>query len=109
MLLSKTALTTVGASAGLADDHITAVYANHRASDRDELWIATWSGPMYKIAGGKPVPIPLPGVNLRTLSHTQCCEDSRGTLWLGSNNAGVIHLDHGIRQAKLLHDRGHAD
>jgi ligand-binding sensor domain-containing protein len=96
VLLSRTALTTIGASAGLADDHITAVYANHRAAGPDELWIATWSGPMYKIAGGKPVPIPLPGVNLRTFKPHTMLEDSKGTLWLGSYNAGVIRLDHGV-------------
>jgi len=95
VLLSKTALTTIGASAGLADDHVTAVYANHRATG-DELWIATWSGPMYKIAGGKPVPIPLPGVNLRTFKPHTMLEDSKGTLWLGSYNAGVTRLDHGV-------------
>ena len=71
-------------------------FRKSRDAAGDELWIATWSGPMYKIVGDKPIPIPLPGVNLRTFKPHTMLEDSNGSLWLGSNNAGVIRLEHGV-------------
>ncbi|HEU5022691.1 MAG TPA: two-component regulator propeller domain-containing protein, partial [Bryobacteraceae bacterium] len=95
-LLSRTPLTTIDTDAGLADNHITAVSADFRgAAGTDQVWIATWSGQMYRIAGGKPIPFPLPGVDLREFKPHTMLEDSKGVLWLGSYNAGVMRLDHG--------------
>ena len=95
-LLSRTPLNTIDTAAGLADNHVTAVSADFRgAAGKDEVWIATWSGQMYRIAGGAPVPFPLPGVDLREFKPHTMLEDSKGVLWLGSYNAGVMRLDRG--------------
>ncbi len=97
VLLSRTALTTITAPAGLADEHITAVYAAHPTSpDREEIWVATWSGQMYRMAGEKPVPMSLPGVNLRTFKPHTMLQDSKGSMWLGSNTSGVTHIERDV-------------
>jgi len=95
-LLSRTPLTMIDTAAGLADNHVTAVSADVRgAAGKDEVWIATWSGQMYRIVGGTPIPFPLPGVDLREFKPHTMLEDSKGVLWLGSYNAGVMRLDRG--------------
>jgi ligand-binding sensor domain-containing protein/signal transduction histidine kinase len=96
VLLGKTALTMIGAAEGLADDHITTISAGRRdAAGKDELWVATWPGQIYKISGDKPVAVRLPGVNLRMLKPHTMLEDSKGSLWLGSNTEGVARVDNG--------------
>lgn len=92
LLLSKTALTTIGTADGMKDDHVTSIYADPRGIP----WIATLSGQLYRIIGDKPVPVPLPGMNLRAFKPNSVLEDSRGSLWLGSNEAGAMHLDRGV-------------
>lgn len=96
-LLSRTPLTTIDASAGLADNHVTAVSADFQgAAGTDKVWIATWSGQMYRIVGGIPIPFPLPGVDLREFKPHTMLEDTKGVLWLGSYNAGVTRLNRGV-------------
>jgi ligand-binding sensor domain-containing protein/signal transduction histidine kinase len=92
MLMGRTALTTIGLSSGLADDHITAIASTHNPSRPDELLIATWSGQYYRLSGGVPSPVPMAGLNIRAFKGHTMLTDSKGTLWLGSSTAGVAHL-----------------
>ncbi len=105
VLLGKTALTTIGLSSGLADDHVTAITSTHNPRRPDELMIATWPGQYYRLSGGVPTPVPMPGLNTRAFKGHTMFTDSHGSLWLGSNTAGVAHLTgHGVEYFNM--DRG---
>lgn len=105
LLMGRTALRTIGLSAGVADDHITAIAATRDRAHPDELLVATWSGQYYRISGGTPVPVAMPGLDTRAFKGHTMLTDSKGSIWLGSNTAGIAHLSGG-RVAYFGMDQG---
>lgn len=83
--LSKRTVSVLGKDEGLENENVVTVY-----EDRDgSVWVATVTGEFYRVNGGKAeiVRLPIDDFRARTVLR-----DSRGDLWLGSYNRGVVRI-----------------
>jgi ligand-binding sensor domain-containing protein/signal transduction histidine kinase len=89
--LSKTAVTTLGESDGLADDNVTTIYEDRQKA----LWMATLTGELYRINRGVPERFHLPEASAAASPIRTVYEDSKNAYWFGTAGRGVIRLQNG--------------
>lgn len=90
---------------GLPSDSVTAILQTRDGF----IWIGTDSG-LVRFDGVKFVPLPLAASATNNTVHvTSLCEDSRGYLWIGTQQDGLFEaaggrLNHFTKEQKLLDD-----
>jgi len=86
---SRTAFTTITTRDGLLDDNIATIYEDPGRV----LWLFTFSGQIYRMAGSTPKRVLLPGVK-DFVAHNML-QDSTGTRWIGAAGSGLVRIDRG--------------
>lgn len=99
--LSRTSVQTLNSRDGLADDNVLTVSQGRDGS----LWLVTITGQVFHFAGGTVVPFRLSGSQSIRLVY----EDSKGVLWIGSANEGIIRIAGSQRTSFTMRDGLHSN